>query len=148
MNKSTNINNLNGFKSENFDWKLVQSEMKNKLGTDVYESWLKKITFVDEFNNYLLLSVPTRFIRDWITSRYLDQILQIIRFIKKILLELNLKLMIKNNKMKRKLMKNTDRNENVSFIKDSYLQYNRIDPNKRFDNFITGQVISLLMKHH
>ncbi len=29
-------------------------------------------------------------------------------------------------------------NENVSFIKDSYLQYNRIDPNKRFDNFITG----------
>ena len=28
--------------------------------------------------------------------------------------------------------------ENISFIKDSYLQYNRIDPNKRFDNFITG----------
>ena len=24
------------------------------------------------------------------------------------------------------------------FYKDSYLQYNRIDPNKRFDNFITG----------
>ena len=70
MNKSTNINNLNSFKSENFDWKLIQSEMKNKLGQDVYESWLKKISFVDEFNNYLLLSVPTRFIRDWITSRY------------------------------------------------------------------------------
>ena len=51
MNKSTNINNLNSFKSENFDWKSVQSEMKNKLGLDVYESWLKKITFVDEFNN-------------------------------------------------------------------------------------------------
>ena len=95
MNKSTNINNFNSFKSENFDWKLVQSEMKNKLGQDVYESWLKKITLVDEFNNYLLLSVPTRFIRDWITSRYLDQILQIIRYIKKILLELNLKLMTK-----------------------------------------------------
>jgi chromosomal replication initiator protein len=29
-------------------------------------------------------------------------------------------------------------NQNVSFIKDTYLQYNRIDPNKRFDNFITG----------
>ena len=43
MNKSTNINNLNNFKSENFDWKLVQSEMKNKLGQDVYESWLKKL---------------------------------------------------------------------------------------------------------
>ena len=31
-----------------------------------------------------------------------------------------------------------DINENVSFIKDSYLQYNRIDPNKKFENFITG----------
>ena len=43
MNKSINTKNLNNFKSENFDWKLVQAEMKNKLGLDVYESWLKKI---------------------------------------------------------------------------------------------------------
>ena len=32
-----------------------------------------------------------------------------------------------------------DIGNNVSFIKDSYLQYNRIDPNKNFNNFITGQ---------
>ena len=43
MNKSINTKNLNNFKTENFDWKLVQAEMKNKLGLDVYESWLKKI---------------------------------------------------------------------------------------------------------
>ena len=142
MNKSTNINNLNSFKSENFDWKLVQSEMKNKLGQDVYESWLKKITFVDEFNNYLLLSVPTRFIRDWITSRYLDQILQIIRLYKKDIIRIEFKIDDKNTNQN---LENTnanekipDINENVSFIKDSYLQYNRIDPNKRFDNFLTG----------
>ena len=30
------------------------------------------------------------------------------------------------------------KNDNISFIKDSYLQYNRIDPNKNFENFITG----------
>jgi len=142
MNKSTNINNLNSFKSENFDWKLVQSEMKNKLGQDVYESWLKKITFIDEFNNYLLLSVPTRFIRDWITSRYLDQILQIIRLYKKDIIRIEFKIDDKtrnqnldNSKINEK---KPEINENISFIKDSYLQYNRIDPNKRFDNFITG----------
>ena len=75
------------FSVEKFDWNLVQVEMKNKLGSDIYESWLKKISFVEEFNNYLLLSVPTRFIRDWITSRYLDQILQLIKIYKK---ELNI----------------------------------------------------------
>ena len=139
MNKSTNINNLNSFKSENFDWKLVQSEMRNKLGQDVYESWLKKITFVDEFNNYLLLSVPTRFIRDWITSRYLDQILQIIKVYKKDLTRIEFKIIEKNiNNDVKDNIQSIVNNENISFIKDTYLQYNRIDPNKRFNNFITG----------
>ncbi|MDA9698878.1 chromosomal replication initiator protein DnaA, partial [Candidatus Pelagibacter sp.] len=35
-------------------------------------------------------------------------------------------------------LNNFDDKENISFIKDTYLQYNRIDPNKRFENFITG----------
>ena len=137
MNKSKIIND---FKLKNFDWKVVQIEMKNKLGLDVYESWLKKINFVDEFNNYLLLSVPTRFIRDWITSRYLDQILQIIKVHKKDIIRIEFKIVEKNQEtnLKENNIKESNINENISFIKDSYLQYNRIDPNKRFDNFITG----------
>ena len=140
MNKSINTKNISNFKSENFDWKLVQAEMKNKLGLDIYESWLKKIIFVDEFNNYLLLSVPTRFIRDWITSRYLDQILQIIRLYKKDIIRIEFKIddQHKNKNEEQIIEEPSNRSENVSFIKDSYLQYNRIDPNKRFDNFITG----------
>ncbi len=140
MNKLTNTNNINNFSSESLEWKQVQNEMKNKLGLEVYESWLKKITFVEEFNNYLLLSVPTRFIRDWITSRYLDQILQIIKVYKKDIIRIEFKIAekSKNNDLKATDIKENNVNENVSFIKDSYLQYNRIDPNKRFDNFITG----------
>ena len=72
MNKLTNNQNIENIKSNSFEWRLVQSDMKDKLGSEVYESWLKKISFIEEFNNYILLSVPTRFIRDWITSRYLD----------------------------------------------------------------------------
>ena len=53
--------------------------MKEKFGKDIYDSWLRKISFEEEFNNYILLSVTTRFIRDWITSRYLDQILGIVK---------------------------------------------------------------------
>ena len=71
-------NNLTNIKSDNInkiDWKLLQNEMKNKFGSEIYDSWLKKIDLVDEFKNYVLLSVSTRFIRDWITSRYLDCLL-------------------------------------------------------------------------
>tara|TARA_B100001175_G_scaffold205766_1_gene174685 strand:+ start:565 stop:1980 length:1416 start_codon:yes stop_codon:yes gene_type:complete len=139
MNNQTNKENINNLSSESFNWKLVQSEMRNKLGIDVYESWLKKITFVDEFSNYLLLSVPTRFIRDWITSRYLDQILQIIRVFKKDIIRIEFKIIEKELSTKKtESEKKPIKSENVSFIKDSHLQYNRIDPNKRFDNFITG----------
>ena len=140
MNKLTNTKNINNFSSESFEWKQVQNEMKDKLGLEVYESWLKKISFVEEFNNYLLLSVPTRFIRDWITSRYLDQILQIIKVYKKDIIRIEFKIVEKAQDitLKENSIKENNTNENVSFIKDSYLQYNRIDPNKRFDNFITG----------
>ena len=140
MNKMFTPNNLNQINSEKLDWELIQSEMKNKLGSDIYESWLKKIEFVDEINNYILLSVPTRFIRDWITSRYLDQILQIVRNYKKEIHRIEFKIVEKNiiNDEVDEIKSKPINDENVSFIKDSYLQYNRIDPNKRFNNFITG----------
>ena len=140
MNKISTPKNLNQINSEKLDWELIQSEMKNKLGSDIYESWLKKIEFVDEINNYILLSVPTRFIRDWITSRYLDQILQIVRNYKKEIHRIEFKIVEKNitNDVVDEIKSKPINEENVSFIKDSYLQYNRIDPNKRFDNFITG----------
>ena len=83
MTNSNTNTNLNHSKSQILDWTTIQVDMKKKLGLDIYESWLKKIVFVEEYKNYLLLSVSTRFIRDWITSRYLDQILQIIKIQKK-----------------------------------------------------------------
>ena len=83
MNNKLNNKNLKNFQTEVLNWSDIQNEMKTKLGNDIYESWLKKIIFVEEFNNYILLSVPTRFIRDWVVSRYLDQILQLIRNFKK-----------------------------------------------------------------
>ena len=141
MNKFYKNNNLQSYSSKEFDWSLIQVEMKNKLGLDVFESWLKKIGFIEEFNNYILLSVPTRFIRDWITSRYLDQILKIIKNYKKNIIRVEFKIIEQKNIDQKNfdVHKNENLvNDNISFIKDTYLQYNRIDPNKRFENFITG----------
>ena len=137
MSIKNTTQNLKNSSSESLDWNLVQKDMKSKLGSDIYESWLRKIDFVEEMSNYVLLSVSTRFIRDWITSRYLDQILQIIKVYKKDLTRIEFKI-IEKNYDNNDAVDNIKSNENISFIKDTYLQYNRIDPNKRFDNFITG----------
>ena len=53
---NTNINK--SFDKINLDWKLIQSELKLKLGIEVYESWIKKINLHEEFNNYILLTRP------------------------------------------------------------------------------------------
>ena len=139
MSNNNSTQNLKNTSSEALDWALVQKDMKSKLGSDIYESWLRKIDFVEEMSNYILLSVSTRFIRDWITSRYLDQILQVVKVYKKDLTRIEFKIVEKNSDSDvEKNIQSSANNENVSFIKDTYLQYNRIDPNKRFDNFITG----------
>ena len=138
-------NNLQDNKAleKKIDWQSIKKELREKLGNDIFESWIKKIELVEEFHNYILFSVSTRFIRDWIVSRYLDQILQTIKQYKKDLVRIEFT--IKNNKETEISETNTSskntleiNNDNVSFIKDSYLQYNRIDPNKNFENFITG----------
>ena len=140
MSKNNLNHNLKKISSNSFDWSVIQKDMKNQLGSDIYESWLKKIKFIEEINSYILLSVSTRFIRDWITSRYLDQILQIIKTYKKDLTRIEFKIVENNSKNETQddVSSSVEKNENISFIKDTYLQYNRIDPNKRFDNFITG----------
>ena len=135
-----NTHTNKSFDKINLDWKLIQSELKVKLGIEVYESWIKKINLCEEFNNYILLTVPTRFIRDWITSRYLDQILQTIRKHKKQIIRIEFKILEKKDTKSEKFddLNQINKTQNISFIKDSHLHYSRIDPNKRFENFLTG----------
>ena len=67
-------------KEENLlDWNKVLEDFKKTFGTDVYESWIKNINLKTEYNHYVVLSAPTRFVRDWIVSRYADKILDIIK---------------------------------------------------------------------
>ena len=40
---------------------------------------VKKNKLLEIKLDYLLISVPTRFIKDWITSRYLDNVIQVIK---------------------------------------------------------------------
>ncbi len=125
------------FSEKKINWEDIKKSFKEKFGLEIYESWLRKIKFVDEYRNHILLSVSTRFIRDWITSRYLDQILQIFKSFRKDILRIELIIENNTNIQKDSKIDETDL-KNVSFIKASQLQYNRIDPNKNFENFIIG----------
>ena len=136
-----NKNILKSDQTIKISWEKIQSDMKDKFGKDIFDSWLRKISFEEEYNNYVLMTVTTRFIRDWITSRYLDQILSIVRSYKSEInrIELSVNEEQNNGEVKKFDNKLKDNSlNNVSFIKDYTFQYNRIDPNKSFESFITG----------
>ena len=96
----------------------------------------------------LLISVPTRFIRDWITSRYLDNVIQVVKShnknINRIEFKINSTSLVSSDEEKtNENGQDNVINANLAFIKDTFIQYNRIDPNKNFDNFIVGSSNSL-----
>ena len=80
---SKKTQNAASLQEENvLDWKEILNKFQLSFGNDVFESWIKNITLKKEFNHYVVLSAPTRFVRDWIVSRYADKILDIIKISK------------------------------------------------------------------
>ena len=118
-------------------WDEIQDNFKKTFGSEIYNSWLQKISLVKEFNDYLILGVPTRFFRDWIVSRYLDKILEQVKTFKLSLNRIEFKI-IDENKQNQEYLKVNEINK-VTEIKDSILNYNRLNPNLNFENFIGGK---------
>ncbi len=134
-----NIKKQNIYTSEEentLDWTEIQTSFKKSFGNEIYSSWLEKISLVKEFNDYIVLSVPTRFFRDWIVSRYLDKILEQVKNFKPSLNRIEFKI-VEDNKIN--LDNKVEEINKVSEIKDSILNYNRLNNNLNFDNFIQGK---------
>ncbi len=131
--------NQNQFlKEENLiEWDKVLLKFQQTFGNDIYESWIKNIDLKKEFNHYVILSAPTRFVRDWIVSRYADKIIDIIKTHKKTIQRIEF--IIEENKEK---INNTDSRKNnniVTSIESSLLNYNRFNNNNSFENFVVGE---------
>ena len=124
-------------KEENLlNWNETVEKLKRTFGNDIYESWIKNINLKKEFNHYVILSVPTRFVRDWIVSRYADKILDVIKTFKRSIQRLEFS--IEENQEKTVQSVFSKKNK-ITPIENSLLNYNRFSPNYRFDNFIVGE---------
>ena len=120
------------------DWEIVQKQFDKTFGREVYNSWLKDVSLIKEFNDYIILGVPTRFFRDWIVSRYLDKILELIKGLKKSIIRIEFKI-VEDVKSQNIENLKADAIKNITEIKDSVLNYNRLNPNLTFENFVQGK---------
>ena len=58
-------------------WSQAVAEIKERIGRQNYETWIKPIGFVSRNKNEICLDVPNKFFRDWLTEHYLEQIQEI-----------------------------------------------------------------------
>jgi len=130
------LNNFTAKEENQLNWSNVLKELKITFGNDVYESWIKNIDLKKEFHHYVVLSAPTRFVRDWIVSRYADKVLDIIKNFKSSIQRIEFLIEDQEEKFNKQDYK---KNNQVSLIENSILNYNRFNLNNSFDNFMVGE---------
>jgi len=134
---SNNTSNIAEAQEENvLEWNEVLKKFQLTFGNDIYESWIKNINLKKEFNHYVVLSAPTRFVRDWIASRYADKILDIIKTFKKSIQRIEFLI---EESQQQSSQTDVRKNNQFSSIENSLLNYNRFNSKNSFENFMVGE---------
>ncbi|ASP37135.1 chromosomal replication initiator protein DnaA [Labrenzia sp. VG12] len=55
-------------------WDRVKKELRNELGDDVFSNWFGRVNHEETTGDAVRLSVPTRFLKNWIQSNYEKQL--------------------------------------------------------------------------
>jgi len=55
-------------------WATVLESLRAEVGEDAYKSWLKPMVVREVRDGQLNITVPTRFMRDWVVAHYLDKL--------------------------------------------------------------------------
>jgi chromosomal replication initiator protein len=58
-------------------WGDVYELMRSEFGEAIFRSWLKPMTLQAHYHGTLEISVPTRFMKDWIQTHYASRILEV-----------------------------------------------------------------------
>ena len=119
-------------------WSKITSELKKSLDKDTFQNWIKPINFETQLDTSLTLSVPTRFLRDWIIKNYASVIKRAYQD-QGITVE-KLSIIVKENN--NRIIPGTEVvYQDIDNDEDTY--YDDIsaplDPQFTFDNFIVGK---------
>jgi len=126
------------FNDSNLSWNNISSELKKSLDKDTFQNWIKPIVFESYQNNILSLSVPTRFLRDWIIKNYAPVIKRICLDEGSLIEKLTIIVKEKNERAipgTEAVYQEKDEDEDTYYDDISA----PLDPKFTFDNFIVGK---------
>ncbi len=115
-------------------WRDALAQIKEQIGKQNFDTWIKPIRCISRIKNELQLEVPSKFARDWLTEHYLEMIEQaatsVARHPVKIRLNVNQTLQTKSTpeKFEKKEVKEKEKPNRV----------NNLIPKYTFENFVIG----------
>lgn len=74
MDLSMEAHSAGALQSPEVSWERVQRRLRAELGEDVYASWFKCLELAEVAPPVVTLSVPTKFLRNWIQQHFLEKI--------------------------------------------------------------------------
>lgn len=129
-------------------WNGVYSDMRAEFGEGVFRSWLKPLTLRAFYHGTMEVSVPTRFMRDWIQNHYAQKIEAMcvaaggdIKRVQIVVVQTAVLSVDENNKVSIDSKSIKKANENKK--RDIAAISSQLDPRFTFDSFVVGKSNSL-----
>lgn len=125
-------------------WKRVHNNMRQEFGEAIFRSWLKPLTLQAYYHGTMEISVPTRFMRDWIQTHYAERILEMcseaeaeIRRIQFVVVQTQVSEGVFDSASEEAVLKAAKANENK---KNQLAEIaSPLDPRFKFDTFVVGK---------
>ncbi len=117
----------------NVTWEKIQNCLYNLYGKATYNSWLSSLRFVSSSNEEVLLSVPTRFIKEWITVHYMEKILSLWQSEDKNIRSVDIRVTGEEKDLSSNAIAKSKEESNNHSLGSP------LDPRFTFDNFVVGK---------
>ncbi|MGD9867161.1 MAG: chromosomal replication initiator protein DnaA [Hyphomicrobiales bacterium] len=75
MNSEKNIKNIQKAELDK-KWPIVRTTLRTQFGEDIFSSWFARLELDSLSGSTLCLSVPTRFLKSWLQSHYMDKLVE------------------------------------------------------------------------
>lgn len=142
MSSSAVSNKLN----QNEIWQQVQNKLRAEYGEATFKSWLSKINFISADDGVLKVLAPTKFIREWVLTHYLDSIKNFWRTFDSNIIDLEIQIADSSANIVSSANVNSSNidiyeEKNVAETNNFYQNYDLtsvLDDRFIFDNFVVG----------